>query len=193
MKLEYFFFGIFALLLAATGMLAMHYRGELQYERRLNELRMQAPAVPAAPAVPVTPAPAASPAAAADAALQRQLELAEAEQQALAAQAQVRTAPKSEVKVEDTEIQKRIQEAPVVARITEYVADQGIAALDQGSNQNLKTGQVYAVRRGKYLITKKLTIGELVEPTECAAVVDASSLPPGEVLRPGDEVIQWEE
>lgn len=188
MKLEYFFFGIFALLLAATGMLAMHYRGELQYERRLNEIRNQAPAVPAAP-------PASAPAAletaapAANAALQRELEKAQTEQEALAAQARK---VKNEVKPADTNTQLRIQEAPVVARITDYVADQGIAALDQGSNQNLKTGQVYAVRRGKFLVAQKLTIGELVEATECAAVVDASTLQPGEVLRPGDEVIKWD-
>lgn len=193
MKLEYFFFGIFALLLAATGMLAMHYRGELQYERRLNDLRKQAPAVPvassASPAAtagggvveaPVPPATS----------LQREIELAEAEKEALAAR--VRGLENDPAQPTATETQNRIQQAPVVARITDYKPDYGVAALDQGSNQLLKTGQVYAVRRGQYLIAKKLTIGELVEATECAAVVEASSLQPGEELRPGDEVIKWE-
>ena len=88
MKLEHFFFGLFALLWAATGMLAMHYRGELMYERRLGELSRQAPAIPqvapaAQPTPPAAAVPTPDPAAAARLALQQQLEQAENEKNLL--------------------------------------------------------------------------------------------------------------
>lgn len=207
MKLEHFFFGLFALLLAFTGMLAMHYRGELQMERRLHELSRQAPAVPqaAVPAVPAAPSangvveqPATALSAAEEekARLQRQLELAENEKQMLSDKVKkMETNEKAGLPADAPDLsafQIKIKEAPAISRVKEYVSDQGIAVLDSGSARGLKTGQVYAVRRGHFIVAKKIEIGETVEENECAALVDSSALQPGEVLKPGDEIIQWE-
>ena len=218
MKLEYFFFALFGLLLAATGMLAMHYRGELMAERRINELTRQAPAVPAAslaaPAAPPTAAPAVDQAALDRAALQRQLEQAETEKNLLASRVEAMTAPEAGGAQASaggagadaagagaaaepagaglSDSQRRIQEAPAIATVQQYLPDQGFAVIDAGSARGLKTGQVYAVRRGPYIIAKKVEVGETVEESQAVIGVNASALQPGESLKPGDEVIKWD-
>ncbi|MFN0129418.1 MAG: hypothetical protein ACKV19_22360 [Verrucomicrobiales bacterium] len=205
MKLEYFFFGLFALLLAATGMLAMHYRGEMIYERRLNALARQAPAIPHVPAAaPVlhSSAPAPAPAAAVDqatldrAALQRQLEQAETENSLLSSTVKkMQNSPESGLPPDAavlTATQVRIKEAPSIAKVQEYHPDQGFAVIDAGSARGLKTGQVYAVRRGHFIVAQKVEVGETVEESQAILAVNASALQPGETLKPGDEVIKWE-
>jgi hypothetical protein len=215
MKLEHFFFGLFALLWAATGMLAMHYRGELMYERRLGELSRQAPAIPqVAPAAQATPpataVPAPDPAAAARLALQQQLEQAENEKNLLSTQVQKLQANQEPSPAETTatpstvetpaapeasaltDMQRKIKEAPAIATIQRYLPDQGFAVLDAGTARGLKSGQMYAVRRGHFIVAKQIEIGETVEENEAIAGVNASSLPTGETLKPGDEVIKWE-
>ena len=215
MKLEHFFFGLFALLWAATGMLAMHYRGELMYERRLGELSRQAPAIPqvapaAQPTPPAAAVPAPDPAAAARLALQQQLEQAENEKNLLSTQVQKlqanqeagpagTTATTSTVETPAapeasalTDMQRKIKEAPAIATIRRYLPDQGFAVLDAGTARGLKSGQTYAVRRGHFIVAKQIEIGETVEENESIAGVNASSLPTGETIKPGDEVIKWE-
>lgn len=215
MKLEHFFFGLFALLWAATGMLAMHYRGELMYERRLGELSRQAPAIPqvapaALPTPPAAAVPAPDPAAAARLALQQQLEQAENEKNLLSTQVQKlqanqepgaagTTATTSTVETPAapeasalTDMQRKIKEAPAIATIQRYLPDQGFAVLDAGTARGLKSGQTYAVRRGHFIVAKQIEIGETVEENESIAGVNASSLPTGETIKPGDEVIKLE-
>lgn len=206
MKLEHFFFGLFALLLAATGMLAMHYRGELMYERRLSDLARQAPAIPPSPApAAATPAPAPAvpdPATAERAALQRQLEQAENEKNLLSSQVKEMQSGQTAApgpgeadltaSVGLTPTQLKIKEAPAIAKIQQYLPDQGFAVLDAGSARGLKPGQTFAVRRGHFIVASKIEIGETVEESEAIAGVNASSLQPGETLKPGDEVIKWD-
>ena len=214
MKLEYFFFALFALLLAATGMLAMHYRGELMYYRRVSEQARQAPAIPQAPAAPASTG-AVDTAAAERAALQRQLEQAETEKNLLASKVRtiesgktggtepaaapeaaevppVVVAAEPSEPSELTSTQKRIKEAPAIAKVQQYLPDQGFAVIDAGSARGLKTGQVYAIRRGPYIIAKKAEVGETVEESQAILGVNASALQPGETLKVGDEVIKWE-
>jgi hypothetical protein len=196
-------------------MLAMHYRGELMYERRLGELSRQAPAIPqVAPAAQATPpataVPAPDPAAAARLALQQQLEQAENEKNLLSTQVQKLQANQEPSPAETTatpstvetpaapeasaltDMQRKIKEAPAIATIQRYLPDQGFAVLDAGTARGLKSGQMYAVRRGHFIVAKQIEIGETVEENEAIAGVNASSLPTGETLKPGDEVIKWE-
>jgi hypothetical protein len=211
MKLEYFFFALFGLLLAATGMLAMHYRGELMAERRINELTRQAPAIPAASlAAPSAPPAAVDQAALDRASLQRQLEQAETEKNLLASRVEAMAASEdggprpsadpagpaaaapAPAGAELTAAQQRIQAVPAIAKVQQYLPDQGFAVIDAGSARGLKTGQVYAVRRGPYIIAKQVEVGETVEESQAVIGVNASALQPGESLKPGDEVIKWE-
>ena len=196
-------------------MLAMHYRGELMYERRLGELSRQAPAIPqvapaAQPTPPAAAVPAPDPAAAARLALQQQLEQAENEKNLLSTQVQKlqanqepspagTTATTSTVESPAapeastlTDMQRKIKEAPAIATIQRYLPDQGFAVLDAGTARGLKSGQMYAVRRGHFIVAKQIEIGETVEENESIAGVNASSLPTGETIKPGDEVIKWE-
>jgi len=210
MKLEYFFFALFALLLAATGMLAMHYRGVLMYYRRVSEQARQAPAIPQAAVVPAA-SPAVDPEVAQRAALQQQLDQAETEKNLLATKVRtmesgksggeglaVPEAPAAVVAAEPLETseltasQLRIKEAPAIAKVQQYLPDQGFAVIDAGSARGLKTGQVYAVRRGHYIIAKQVEVGETVEESQAILGVNASALQPGETLKAGDEVIKWE-
>ncbi len=198
MKLEYFFFGLFALLLAATGMLAMHYRGELMYERRLNEVARQAPLIPssAAPAVSPAPAPVVDQAALDRAALQRELEQAESENSLLSSQVRrMETNPETGLPAEAADLtatQVRIKEAPSIATVQQYLPDQGFAVIDAGTARGLKTGQIYAVRRGHFIIAQRVEVGETIEENQAILGVNASALQPGETLKPGDEIIKWE-
>jgi len=198
MKLEHFFFGLFALLLAATGMLAMHYRGELMYERRLNEMARQAPAIPRSPTpiTPAAPAPVVDQAALEHAALQQQLQQAETENSLLSSRVkEMQGNGESDVPADEEELtatQIRIKEAPSIAKIQQYLPDQGFAVIDAGSARGLKTGQVYAVRRGHFIVAKKVEVGETVEESQAILGVNASALQPGETLKPGDEIIKWE-
>jgi len=197
MKLEYFFFGMFGLHLAATGMLAMHYRGELMYERRLNEIARPAPALRQAPMAAATPAavPAVDQAALDRAALQRQLEQAESEHSLLSStvkkmQGNEEAGLPPETPEELTATQIRIKEAPSIAKVQQYLPDQGFAVIDAGSARGLKTGQVYAVRRGHFIVAKQAEVGETVEENQAILGLNASTLQPGETLKPGDNVIK---
>ncbi len=212
MKLEHLFLGVCLLLLAATGLMAVHYRTELLVERERAAHQAApstvAPATPASPvAVQPPAAPAATPATSSTAAAidreaarvdaeNRQLreKLASEERKMIDAKVdQIKAAGTANAPEEPkTDLQVKIKEAPAIARIKTYLANEGIATLDAGSERGLKTDQVYAVRRGHFIVAKKITIGETVEPAESAAIVDPNSLQPGQELKPGDEVIKWD-
>ena len=205
MKLEHLFLGVCALLLATTGLLAVHYRTELLLERQKNEMAQKPPPIPKSSdgikAVgTLVEAPAAVVAAATTGAeqakLQRQLQIAEEEKNLLTAKVKTMQDNKQAGLPADaaplTEMQIKIKEAPAIATVKEYVADQGILVLDHGADRGLKTKQVYAVRRGAYIVASRIEIGETVDANECAALVSSSALQPGEVLKKGDEVIKWE-
>ncbi len=213
MKLEHFFLGITAVLLAATGWMALHYRTEFLLERQKNEFaKVSGNSVPAAPS-PAAPTPAATGAGApktpgllenpaavvaqstaeADR-LQKELDAAEREKLILAEKVKKMEDNKQAGLPADagplTDVQIRIKEAPAIAKVKEFVSEAGIAVLDHGKDRSLATGQTYAVRRGHFLVSERLVIGETVDDQECAATV--SGLQPGEVIRAGDEVIKWE-
>ncbi|MGI8605418.1 MAG: hypothetical protein ACR2OZ_20785 [Verrucomicrobiales bacterium] len=204
MKLEHLFLGVCLLLLAVTALLAVHYRTELAIEKERSRLATGPSAVPQSVAK-LSPANSAGPANAIDSAslkadadkhrLIEQLKISEQEKGVLSSKAkeiQNSLTTVAPANAPLTEQQIKIKEAPAIAKVKTYKADHGIAVLDHGTDRGLKTDQVYAVRRGHYVVARKLIIGETVEANECAAIVDAGTLQPGEVLRPGDEVIKWE-
>jgi hypothetical protein len=208
MKLEHLFLGICALLLATTGLLAVHYRTELLLERQKNGLAHQPPPIPktapgphAAPTRPAgtlveSPASIGADAGAEQARLQKQLQIAEEEKNLLTAKVKTMEANKAAGLPPDadplTPTQIKIKELPAIAAVKQYLPEHGILVLDHGTDRGLKTDQKYAVRRGAYIVANPIQIGENVDATECAAIVGPSALQPGEVLKPGDEVIQWE-
>jgi hypothetical protein len=210
MKLEHLFLGICVLLLAATGLLAVHYRTELKVERERAKALSQPSAIPQASSIAArqdAPVPRSS----TGSALERESAQADTQKQQLIAQLKIAEREKELLSDKVKQIQEnaqsglpadappltpqqiKIKEAPAIAKIKSYKADHGIAVLDHGTDRGLKTDQVYAVRRGAYVVARKLVIGEMVDANEAAAVVESGALQPGEVLKPGDEVIKWEQ
>ena len=210
MKLEHLFLGICLLLLAATGLMAVHYRTELLVERErtahLAGPSTVAPAVTPAPAPAPAAVPATAPVAAPTASLDREAARVDAENRQLREKLASEERKMLDAKVEQikaagagtvveepkSDLQVKIKEAPAIAKIKAYLSNESIATLDAGTDRGLKTDQVYAVRRGHFIVAKKITIGETVEASECAAIVDPNSLQPGQELKPGDEVIKWD-
>jgi len=215
MKVEHLFLGVCLLLLAATGLLAVHYRTELLVEReRAKQAGLPSPVANASTAkAPVTAPPVATapPTINPTGVLDRATERADAQKRNLVEQLKIAENEKAmlgpKVKPFENNVtsglppdsapltpqQLKIREAPAIAKIKDYKPDHGIVVLDHGADRGLKTDQVYAIRRGHYVVARRLVIGETVEANECAAIIDAASLQPGEVLRTGDEVIKWEQ
>jgi hypothetical protein len=211
MKLEHLFLGICILLLAATGLLALHYRTELKVERERARVLSQPSAISNATAPLAGPGTAVSRSnAGSPSSLEREAAQADSQKKNLIEQLRIAEREKEMLggkvkRIQDnaqsglppdaaplTQQQIKIKEAPAIAKIKSYKADHGIAVLDHGTDRGLKTDQVYAVRRGPYVVARKLVIGESVDANEAAAIVESGSLQPGEVLKAGDEVIKWE-
>jgi hypothetical protein len=213
MKLEHFFLGLSVALLLVTSALMVHYRTELYVERERARHSAAAPSVPTAaypttapqltqapvtaPPVAVTTAPTFDPTEPISS------ESARLDEENLRLKRQLsstgeNTASGATPSVSDpapaapTPTQASIAAKPAIAKITRYLQTEGMAEINAGSSQGIKTGQVYAVRRGQYLVAPRLVIGETVETDAAAAMVDVAKLSAGESLKEGDEVIQWE-
>lgn len=87
-----------------------------------------------------------------------------------------------------TPIQKQVQDAKPVGKIKAVVKEQGFVVLDVGSNQGLKKGQPFDIRRGNAVLAKVL-VTDTIEPNEAVADLDLASIPAGVTLEPGDEII----
>jgi hypothetical protein len=87
-----------------------------------------------------------------------------------------------------TPIQKQVQDAKPVGKIKAVVKEQGFVVLDVGSNQGLKKGQPFDIRRGNAVLAKVI-VTDTIEPNEAVADLDLASIPAGVTLEPGDEII----
>lgn len=87
-----------------------------------------------------------------------------------------------------TPIQKQVKDAKPMGKIKAVVKEQGFVVLDVGSNQGLKKGQPFDIRRGNAVLAKVL-VTDTIEPNEAVADLDLASIPAGVTLEPGDEII----
>lgn len=87
-----------------------------------------------------------------------------------------------------TPIQKQVQDTKPVGKIKAVVKEQGFVVLDVGSNQGLKKGQPFDIRRGNAVLAKVI-VTDTIEPNEAVADLDLASIPAGVTLEPGDEII----
>ncbi len=88
-----------------------------------------------------------------------------------------------------TAVQRKIQAAPAIAEVVEFVPDLGFMELNAGSNRQLEPGQEYAIRRDHYVIGR-VVIGQSVDVESCIADLLPGSIPPGFTIQPGDQVVQ---
>ncbi len=90
-------------------------------------------------------------------------------------------------------LQSLIVSQPRIARVSDArpADNTDFIVLDEGSNKGLKAGDRFALRRGTAIIAR-IVIGDTVRESQCVANVVPRSLVTGIIIRPGDEVIQFD-
>lgn len=86
-----------------------------------------------------------------------------------------------------TPAQRLVKSAPSIARVKEFVPDQGFVVLSAGSKQGLTEGAKFDLRRDASIVGRIKISG--VDTAESIANVDSRSVPAGVTIRAGDEVI----
>ena len=86
-----------------------------------------------------------------------------------------------------TPAQRLVKSAPSIAKVKEFVADQGFVVLSSGSKQGIKAGTKFDIRRDASVVGRIAITS--VDETESVADIDVRSVPTGVTVRPGDEII----
>ena len=86
-----------------------------------------------------------------------------------------------------TPAQRLVKNAPSIAKVKEFVADQGFVVLSSGSKQGIKAGTKFDIRRDASVVGRIAITS--VDETESVADIDVRSVPTGVTVRPGDEII----
>ena len=86
-----------------------------------------------------------------------------------------------------TPAQRLVKSAPSIAKLKEFVPDQGFVVLSSGTKQGIAAGLKFDIRRDSSIVGRiKITSAD---ETESVADIDLKSVPAGVTLREGDEVI----
>jgi len=83
--------------------------------------------------------------------------------------------------------QRLVKNAPSIAKVKEFVADQGFVVLSAGSKQGLSEGVKFDLRRDASIVGR-IKISS-VDDLESIANLDFKSVPAGVTVQAGDEVI----
>ncbi len=86
-----------------------------------------------------------------------------------------------------TPAQRLVKSAPAIAKVKEFVADQGFVVLSAGSKQGLSEGVKFDLRRDASVVGR-IKISS-VDDMESVANLDFKSVPAGVTVQAGDEVI----
>ena len=86
-----------------------------------------------------------------------------------------------------TPAQRLVKSAPAIAKVKEFVADQGFVVLSAGSKQGLSEGVKFDLRRDASVVGR-IKISS-VDEMESVANLDFKSVPAGVTVQAGDEVI----
>jgi hypothetical protein len=88
-------------------------------------------------------------------------------------------------------LQVKIKNLPAIAKVKKFNEQFSFVELDAGKNRKLEKGMKFNIRHDA-MIVGKITIGDTVNDSESIADLDPNSVPPGAVILPGYEVIQFE-
>jgi hypothetical protein len=86
----------------------------------------------------------------------------------------------------------RIRRSPALCKVTEVQDQHGFVVLDGGTTIGMAKGSKFCVRRD-YMIVGKIAVSEVKDDKTSIADIQPGSVPLGVSLRPGDELIQFQE
>ena len=89
-----------------------------------------------------------------------------------------------------TPLQKKIREAPAIAKVVAVKEALGFVVIDAGSAKGLEKGSRFNIRRDKFIVAE-VEIDEVVDSSNSIGNIDIDKKPPGINIREGDEIIGY--
>ena len=89
-----------------------------------------------------------------------------------------------------TPLQKKIREAPAIAKVVAVKEALGFVVIDAGSAKGIEKGSRFNIRRDKFIVAE-VEIEEVVDSSNSIGNIDIDKKPPGINIREGDEIIGY--
>ena len=89
-----------------------------------------------------------------------------------------------------TPMQKKIKDAPAIAKVIAVKEGLGFVVIDAGSSKGIEKGTRFNIRRDKFIVAE-VEINEVVDGSNSIGNIDSDKKPPGINIREGDEVIGY--
>ena len=87
-----------------------------------------------------------------------------------------------------TEEQRKISEAPAIAKIAAVDGGKGFVIIDAGSAKGVESGVRFNIRRDKFIVGE-IEISKVIDEGKSIAEIDGAKIPQGLSIRPGDDVV----
>lgn len=84
--------------------------------------------------------------------------------------------------------QRKIREAPAIAKIAAVDGGKGFVIIDAGSARGVESGVRFNIRRDKFIVGE-IEITRVVDEGKSIANIDSARIPQGLSIRPGDDVV----
>jgi len=101
----------------------------------------------------------------------------------------IRRKKEEESKALTTE-QRKIREAPAIAKIAAVDGGKGFVIIDAGSAKGVESGVRFNIRRDKFIVGE-IEITKVVDEGKSIADIDNAKIPQGLSIRPGDDVVSY--
>jgi hypothetical protein len=101
-----------------------------------------------------------------------------------------KTIREKEESEELTPLQKKIREAPSIAKVIDVNEGLGFIVIDAGSSKGIEEGSRFNIRRDKFIVAE-VEIYKVENADSSIGNIDSSKKPPGISIRKGDEVIGY--
>ena len=95
---------------------------------------------------------------------------------------------KEEEAAELTEEQRKITEAPAIAKISAVDGGQGFVIINAGSAKGLESGVRFNIRRDKFIVGE-IEVTKVIDEGKSFADIDSAKIPQGLSIRLGDDVV----
>jgi len=87
-----------------------------------------------------------------------------------------------------TPLQKKIREAPAIAKVVDVNEGLGFVVIDAGSSKGIEEGSRFNIRRDKFIVAE-VEIYKVENADSSIGNIDSTKKPPGISIRKGDEII----
>lgn len=87
-----------------------------------------------------------------------------------------------------TEEQRKISEAPAIAKIAAVDGGKGFVIIDAGSAKGVESGVRFNIRRDKFIVGE-IEISKVIDEGKSIAEIDGAKIPQGLSIRLGDDVV----